>query len=204
MNPLCDAALCRSTPIHHTLQFYAKCELVGARPLHLAAQDRNANLSGRGPSILLRKTVRSLKSPTGAFIAPLRCANANLSGRGPSILLRKTVRSLKSPTGAFIAPLRCANANNALFALHKILHRLAYGVVFTGNPSKEKARNFSVHQKVSGFVLLKLEIYWSMGFIVGNSSTSRMEALSVSSITRRSTPKPRPPVGGRPYSSALT
>ena len=30
-----------------------------------------------GPSILLRKTVLSLKSPTGAFIAPLRCANAN-------------------------------------------------------------------------------------------------------------------------------
>ena len=71
----------------------------------------NVNLSGRGPSILLRKTVLSLKSPTGAFIAPLRFANANLSGRGPSILLRKTVLSLKSPTGAFIAPLRFANAN---------------------------------------------------------------------------------------------
>ena len=37
----------------------------------------NVNLSGRGPSILLRKTVLSLKSPTGAFIAPLRFANAN-------------------------------------------------------------------------------------------------------------------------------
>ena len=35
------------------------------------------NLSGRGPSILLRKTVLSLKSPTGAFIAALRFANAN-------------------------------------------------------------------------------------------------------------------------------
>ena len=34
----------------------------------------NPNLSGRGPSILLRKTVRSLKSPTGAFIALLRFA----------------------------------------------------------------------------------------------------------------------------------
>ena len=64
------------------------------------------NLSGRGPSILLRKTVLSLKSPTGAFIAPLHCANVNLSGRGPSILLRKTVLSLKNPTGAFIAALR--------------------------------------------------------------------------------------------------
>ena len=71
----------------------------------------NANLSGRAPPSCLRKTVRSLKSPTGAFIAPLHCANANLSGRGPSILLRKTVLSLKSPTGAFIAALRFANAN---------------------------------------------------------------------------------------------
>ena len=37
----------------------------------------NVNLSGRSPSILLCKTVLSLKSPTGAFIAPLRFANAN-------------------------------------------------------------------------------------------------------------------------------
>ena len=36
INPLSDAALYRSAPIHHTLQFYAKCELVGAGPLHLA------------------------------------------------------------------------------------------------------------------------------------------------------------------------
>ena len=35
--------------------------LVGARPLHLLSQ-----------------TVLPLKSPTGAFIAPLRCANASL------------------------------------------------------------------------------------------------------------------------------
>ena len=37
----------------------------------------NVNLSGQGPSILLCKTVLSLKSPTGAFIAALRFANAN-------------------------------------------------------------------------------------------------------------------------------
>ena len=60
----------------------------------------------------------------GAFRHTSSCSR-NLSGRGPSILLRKTVLSLKSPTGAFIALLRFANANNALFALHKILHRLA-------------------------------------------------------------------------------
>ena len=76
-----DAALYRSTRIHHTPDSYTKRELVGAGP----------------PSILLRKTVRSLKSPTGAFIAALRFANANLSGRAPPSCLRKTVLSLKSP-----------------------------------------------------------------------------------------------------------
>ena len=55
-----DAALYRSTRIHHTPDSYTKRVLVGV-----------------SPSILLRKTVLSLKSPTGAFIAPLRCANAN-------------------------------------------------------------------------------------------------------------------------------
>ena len=72
--------------------------------------------------------IDSMQSFTGLHPAtthPNFTSNPNLSGRGPSILLRKTVLSLKSPTGAFIAPLRCANANNALFALHKILHRLA-------------------------------------------------------------------------------
>ena len=70
---------------------------------------------------MLRKTVLSLKSPTGAFIVLLRSTNANLSGQSPSILLRKTVLSLKSPTGTFIAPLRCANAN--LF--NKVQEKLA-------------------------------------------------------------------------------
>ena len=37
------------------------------------------NLSGQSPSILLRKTVLSLKSPTGAFIVPLRSTNAKLA-----------------------------------------------------------------------------------------------------------------------------
>ena len=86
-----DAALYRSTRIHHTPDSYTKRELVGARPLHLAYARpfcrlkaplglsllRKRELVGAGPSILLRKTVLSLKSPTGAFIAPLRCANAN-------------------------------------------------------------------------------------------------------------------------------
>ena len=67
----------------------------------------NVNLSGRGPSILLRKTVLSLKSPTGAFIAPLRFANANLSGQGPSICCRRPFCRLKAPLG--LSLLRCAS-----------------------------------------------------------------------------------------------
>ena len=89
-----------------------KRELVGAGPLHLAyarpfgrlkaplglsllrfaAQTRTCR--GGAPPSCSRKTVRSLKSPTGAFIAALRFANANLSGRGPSILLMQTRTTL--------------------------------------------------------------------------------------------------------------
>ena len=86
-----DAALYRSTRIHHTPDSYTKRELVGARPLHLAG----ARPFGR------------LKAPLGLSLLRKR----ELVGVSPSILLRKTVLSLKSPTGAFIAPLRCANAN---------------------------------------------------------------------------------------------
>ena len=50
-------------------------------------------MSGQGPSILLRKTVLSLKSPTGAFIAPLRCANANLFNK----VQEKLVKNKKAP-----------------------------------------------------------------------------------------------------------
>ena len=57
----------------------------------------------------------------------------------------------------------CSAQNPASFGV-----KLAYGVVFAGNPPKEKAQNFSVYQEVSGFFVLKLEIYWSMGFIVGS------------------------------------
>lgn len=40
------------------------------------------------------------------------------------------------------------------------------------------------------------------GRMYGNSSTSRIEAESVNSMTRRSMPMPSPAVGGRPYSRA--
>jgi len=38
----------------------------------------------------------------------------------------------------------------------------------------------------------------------GNSTTSRIDSLPVRSITKRSIPKPRPPVGGIPYERAST
>ena len=42
------------------------------------------------------------------------------------------------------------------------------------------------------------------GRMCGNSSTSRIEGEFVYSITSRSTPKPKPAVGGMPYSKART
>ena len=39
--------------------------------------------------------------------------------------------------------------------------------------------------------------------MVGNKRTSRIEGASVKSITKRSIPIPKPPVGGIPYSKAL-
>ena len=46
--------------------------------------------------------------------------------------------------------------------------------------------------------------FWeSRGFIVGKSMTSRMESQPVRSMTQRSMPMPRPPVGGMPYSRAF-
>ena len=44
----------------------------------------------------------------------------------------------------------------------------------------------------------------SSGFIVGKRITSRMESVPQSIMAQRSIPKPRPPVGGMPYSSART
>ena len=62
----------------------------------------NRNLSGQGPSILLRKTVLSLKSPTGAFIAPLRCANASLPQGRRSRLISLAKKNRKFPLGNFL------------------------------------------------------------------------------------------------------
>ena len=59
----------------------------------------NGNLSGRGPSILLRKTVRSLKSPTGAFIAPLRCETRTCRSGRLHLAYARPFGRLKAPLG---------------------------------------------------------------------------------------------------------
>ena len=68
----------RGSAFGHLLDFDSA--LVGERlPQNLLEPSTaNWNLSGQSPSILLRKTVLSLKSPTGAFIVLLRSTNANL------------------------------------------------------------------------------------------------------------------------------
>ena len=143
MNPLFDAALYRSTLIRHTPEFYVKPRTCRgeappscyARPFgrlkaplglslfRCAAQPRTCR--GEAPPSCYARPFGRLKAPLGLSLLRFAAQTRTCRGGAPPSCLRKTVRSLKSPTGAFIAPLRCANANNALFALHKILHRLA-------------------------------------------------------------------------------
>ena len=56
-------------------------------------------VGGKAPPSCLRKTVRSLKSPTGAFIAPLRCANASLPRGRRNRLTSPAKKNRAFPTG---------------------------------------------------------------------------------------------------------
>ena len=57
-------------------------------------------VGGKAPPSCLRKTVRSLKSPTGAFIAPLRCANASLPrGMRNRLIISPAKKNRAFPTG---------------------------------------------------------------------------------------------------------
>ena len=106
MNPLSDAALCRSAPIHHTLQFYAKCE---------------------------QRSFCSAQNPTSFGV------------------------------------------------------KLAYDVKIAGNHCKQKARNFSVYQEVSGFILLKLELVGARPLhLAGARPLGRLKApLGLSLLRKR-------------------
>ena len=56
-------------------------------------------VGGKAPPSCLRKTVLSLKSPTGAFIAPLRCANASLPRGRRNRLISLAKKNRKFPLG---------------------------------------------------------------------------------------------------------
>ena len=108
---------------------FGKCELVGVKLRHFAcaktfcrsniplgclllAQTRTCR--GAAPPSCYRKTVLSLESPTGAFIASLRFANANLLGpcciSHYGIYSEAPERSRPFPTAYFI--LRCKHTND--------------------------------------------------------------------------------------------
>ena len=86
-------------------------------------------VGGKAPPSCLRKTVRSLKSPTGAFIAPPRCANASLPrGRRNRLILQTTKNRKFPPVGnsllyisllsvALIASFTSSAILNNLFAI---------------------------------------------------------------------------------------
>ena len=61
------------------------------------ARKGNGHLSGRGPSICCCKTVRSLQSPTGAFIAALRKHEFALAGRTGSSYPRQKKKKQSVP-----------------------------------------------------------------------------------------------------------
>lgn len=83
--------------------------------------------------------------------------------------------------------------------LYTVLH------ISNCNPCKVRVKSlYNLHltfKKCFIYAVCK-PFYLSKLFIVGNSSTSRIAAESVSSITSRSIPNPMPPVGGIPYSRA--
>ena len=85
-------------------------------------------VGGKAPPSCLRKTVRSLKSPTGAFIAPLRCANASLPHGRQNRLILQEEKNRKFPLGnsllyisllsvALIASFTSSAILNNLFAI---------------------------------------------------------------------------------------
>ena len=79
----------------------------------------NVNLSGRGPSILLRKTVLSLKSPTGAFIAPLR-KRALLRTRHFRQCARKDNENFGKKREGWAVPALLTRKNTRLFIIIKL------------------------------------------------------------------------------------
>ena len=109
-----------------------------------------------------RQGTTSMVIPCLCLFTVLRTlAAGTCRGKAPPSCCARPFCRLKAPLGLsllrFAAQTRttsfCSAQNPASFGV-----TLAYGVKIAGNCRKQKARNFSVHQEVSGFVLLKLEL----------------------------------------------
>ena len=61
------------------------------------SEEGQRSLVGATPLHLLSQTALPLKSPTGAFIAPLRCANASLPRGRRNRLIMQTTKNRKFP-----------------------------------------------------------------------------------------------------------
>ena len=123
----------------------------GYKSVAFAALD---NISANTPDESMKKKLATLTSP---FI----CLDG-MNEKGVSIAVLTPAYYTAVSTAKLEQRSFCSAQNPTSFGV-----KLAYGVVSAGNSQKEKARNFSVYQEVSGFALLKLEIYYSIGFIVG-------------------------------------
>ena len=75
-------------------------DFTSAMHLHFRSDLGGVALVGATPLHLLSQTALPLKSPTGAFIAPLRCANASLPrGRRNRLIISPAKKNRKFPLG---------------------------------------------------------------------------------------------------------
>ena len=75
-------------------------DFTSAMHLHFRSDLVGVALVGATPLHLLSQTALPLKSPTGAFIAPLRCANASLPrGRRNRLIISPAKKNRKFPLG---------------------------------------------------------------------------------------------------------
>ena len=139
-------------------------------------------------------------------------------GDGPVMLsdtLLSSADSLRRLAASYNMPLDSIDA--LIFAFRPMLHHRYYVhrvEIDTTLTRFHDVSNVVLHRYKVGAYLGNLglsyyaPVYYMReapsGFMVGKKSTSRIEALSVRSMTSRSMPMPRPPVGGMPYSRALT
>ena len=84
--------------------------------LHFRSDLVGVALVGAAPLHLLSQTALPLKSPTGAFIAPLRCANASLPRDRRNRLISPAKKNRKFPSGNSLPYLSCGFLRGASYS----------------------------------------------------------------------------------------